>query len=95
MTPPMTPDDLRALEQPPAAPALKALWWSARDDWDSAHGAAQSDTGRDAAWVHAHLHRVEGDLENAAYWYGQAGRPVSTAPLDEEWRSIAAALLAA
>lgn len=91
----MTPDELRTQGQPPADPALKALWWAARDDWDSAHGAAQSDSGRDAAWVHAHLHRVEGDGDNAAYWYGQAGRPVSAEPLHEEWHAIATALLAA
>ena len=89
----MTPDDLRRLDQPPAAPTLQALWWAARDDWDRAHEAAQSDPGRDAAWVHAYLHRVEGDLENAAYWYGMAQQPVSAAPLDAEWNAITAALL--
>ncbi len=89
----MTPDDLRRLDQPPAAPALRALWWAARDDWDRAHEAAQSDTGLEAAWVHAYLHRVEGDPENARYWYGQARQPVCTAALDREWQDIAGALL--
>lgn len=90
----MTPDELRRLDQADTLPpALRALWWAARDGWDQAHEAAQSDPGRDAAWVHAYLHRVEGDAENAGYWYNQAHRPVSAAPLDEEWRAIAAALL--
>ncbi len=90
----MTPDELQRLDQAEAlSPALQALWWAARDDWDRAHEAAQSDPGPDAAWVHAYLHRVEGDAENAQYWYGLAHRPVSTAPLDQEWQAIAAALL--
>ena len=76
-------------------PALRALWHLARDEWDAAHAEAQSDGGRDGCWVHAHLHRVEGDLANAGYWYRRAGLPASDAPLDEEWEAIAAALLAA
>jgi hypothetical protein len=52
------------------------------------------DYGADAAWVHAYLHRVEGDLPNARYWYGTAGRPAATGALDAEWSAIAAALLA-
>ena len=83
--------------KPPAglSPALAALWHLARDEWDAAHACAQSDGGRDGCWVHAHLHRVEGDLANAGYWYRRADLPASDAPLDEEWESIAAALLAA
>ncbi len=75
------------------SPALRALWHLARDEWDAAHGAAQSDGSRDGAWVHAHLHRVEGDLANADYWYRRADRPASEAPLADEWEEIAAALL--
>lgn len=90
----MTPDDLR---NAPAAPnrgaAIDALWHAARTDWTRAHEAAQSDEGTDAAWVHAYLHRVEGDLENARYWYDRAGKPITTAPLDVEWMTIAATLL--
>ena len=83
--------------KPPAglSPALAALWHLARDEWDAAHGCAQSDGGRDGCWVHAHLHRVEGDLPNAGYWYRRAGLPASDASLDEEWKEIATALLAA
>ena len=84
---PMPPDQL--------APALEALWWAAKGDWDRAHGLVQDDTSRQAAWVHAYLHRVEGDLGNAAYWYRKAGRPEASDPLEVEWGAIAAALLPA
>jgi hypothetical protein len=66
----------------------------ARGDWDSAHQIAQDDDSRDGAWVHAYLHRKEGDAGNAAYWYRRAAQPVASGALDEEWRSIANALLA-
>ena len=75
------------------SPALRALWHLARDEWDAAHRAAQSDAGRDGCWVHAHLHRVEGDLANAGYWYRRANLPASEAPLGDEWEEIATALL--
>ena len=91
---PMIPDQLRpAPEAPNQGAAIEALWWAARDDWTHAHEAAQSDDGASAAWVHAYLHRVEGDLGNARYWYARAGKPVPTMPLHDEWRAIAAALL--
>lgn len=81
---------------PPAGSdlALQALWWAGKGDWERAHGCAQRHEGDpDCDLVHAHLHRVEGDPANAAYWYRRAGRRVATAPLDEEWASIAAHLL--
>ena len=78
--------------EPPEPAPQAALWWAARGDWDLAHAVAQADDGADAAWVHAYLHRVEGDLDNAAYWYRRAGRPVATGPLEPEWAAIAAAL---
>ncbi|HEY9569171.1 MAG TPA: hypothetical protein VIR38_13850 [Thalassobaculum sp.] len=95
----MTPDafetSLRDPSPPPAlGPALLALWHQGRGEWHAAHGAAQSDEGRDAAWVHAHLHRVEGDEANAGYWYRRAGRPHSREPLEAEWAAIVTALLA-
>lgn len=90
----MTPDELRAAAAAPGGgAAIEALWWAARGDWTRAHEAAQSDEGASAAWVHAYLHRVEGDEANARYWYRRAGKPAATAPLDNEWRMIAAALL--
>ena len=72
---------------------LTALWWAAKGDWDKAHEAAQQDEGVEAAWVHAYLHRVEGDLSNAGYWYRRAGRPAANAALEAEWADIATALL--
>jgi hypothetical protein len=75
------------------APPLAALWWAAKGDWDKAHAIVMDDASREAAWVHAYLHRVEGDLANARYWYKQAARPPATASLEREWGDIAAALL--
>jgi hypothetical protein len=75
------------------APALAALWWARKGDWDKAHKIVMDESSRDAAWVHAYLHRVEGDAGNAAYWYREAKKPVATASLDREWEAIVAALL--
>ena len=75
------------------APALAALWWARKGGWDKAHGIVMDAGGRDAAWVHAYLHRVEGDAGNAAYWYRQAKKPAATGPHEPEWAAIAAALL--
>jgi hypothetical protein len=84
-----------AAKTPPRdlAPPLKALWWAAKGDWDKAHKIVMDEDGRDAAWVHAYLHRVEGDADNAAYWYGQAKRPVASGALDAERTAIVTALL--
>jgi hypothetical protein len=81
--------------KPPAdlAPALAALWWAGKDDWDAAHKIVMDEADKESAWVHAYLHRVEGDLPNARYWYRQAQRPVSSKPLTAEWDAIAEALL--
>ena len=76
------------------APALAALWWAGRDDWDKAHKIVMDEEGGDSAWVHAYLHRVEGDLPNAKYWYAQARQPVGSASLEAEWDSIAGTLIA-
>ncbi len=77
-------------------PALTALWLDAKGNWDGAHAAAQADGGREAAWVHAYLHRKEGDLGNAGYWYRRAGQtvPAPELMLADEWTAIARALLA-
>jgi hypothetical protein len=75
--------------------ALNALWWDAKGEWDRAHALAQADEGGASDWVHAYLHRKEGDAGNAAYWYRRAGRPVGKGALEAEWEAIAAALLAA
>ena len=76
-----------------AAP-LRALWHDARGEWDAAHALAQEAGGADGAWVHAYLHRKEGDEMNAGYWYRRAGRPVADSDLQVEWESIARELLA-
>jgi len=75
------------------APTVQALWWAAKGDWDQAHKIVQDESSRDAAWVHAYLHRVEGDLGNAGYWYRQAGQPAAKDSLEAEWERIAATLL--
>ena len=85
-----------AQDTPPEelGPAAQALWWEAKGDWHQAHQCAQKQADTEGAWAHAYLHRVEGDLSNAGGWYRRAGRPLSTAPLKEEWETIARALLA-
>ncbi|CAN5751434.1 hypothetical protein BH11PSE3_BH11PSE3_23820 [soil metagenome] len=83
--------------QPPAdaSPALQGLWWMAKGDWDRAHQCVQGHEGQaDCDWVHAHLHRQEGDLSNANYWYRRAAQPLATVSLPDEWTAIAGALIA-
>ncbi|HZP75777.1 MAG TPA: hypothetical protein VFB45_06510 [Pseudolabrys sp.] len=84
-----------AKAQPPrhAAAPLAAMWWAAKGDWDRAHKLVMEADGADAAWVHAYLHRVEGDLGNAQYWYRAARRTEVSGPLDAEWDAIAGELL--
>lgn len=95
----MTLDDFSATfphERPPiflSAP-LAALWWDAKGDWDAAHACVMDDNSADGAWVHAYLHRKEGDASNAAYWYRRAGKPVATVSLVQEWADTAGTLLA-
>jgi hypothetical protein len=81
--------------KPPArlAPALAALWWAAKDDWARAHDIVMNEGGKDCAWVHAYLHRVEGDLGNARYWYREAGKSAASGPLKAEWDAITRAML--
>jgi hypothetical protein len=84
----------RTAPPPDLSPALAALWRDARGDWDRAHDLAQSDEGGAGDWVHAYLHRKEGDAGNAAYWYRRARKPMAKGPLETEWTEIAEALLA-
>lgn len=74
-------------------PLLQALLLDASGDWENAHRIAQNFPGKDGSWVHAYLHRVEGDTGNAAYWYRSAGKKLSELSLSEEWEYIAIALL--
>jgi hypothetical protein len=80
---------------PPAlSPALTALWWAGKDKWETAHALVMDEGGKDCARVHAYLHRLEKDEENARYWYRRAGTPVATGSLKAEWLAIARDFLA-
>lgn len=74
--------------------ALLALWWDSKGDWQRAHEIAQDVQGADGAWVHAYLHRKEGDLGNAAYWYRRAGKVAAEGDLRREWEAIVGEMLA-
>jgi hypothetical protein len=84
-----------AAPAPDLAAPLAALWWSAKSNWDQAHKIVQDEDDANSAWVHAYLHRVEGDLSNAGYWYRRAGKPVATGALETEWEQMVFALLGA
>jgi hypothetical protein len=91
----MTIDEFRKSRTEPVgltAP-LRAMWHDANGDWDSAHRIAQDDDSREAAWVHAYLHRREGDDGNAGYWYARAGRSAARGSLETEWQEIVGALM--
>jgi hypothetical protein len=74
--------------------ALAGLWWDAKGDWARAHSSAMLDKSSDGSWVHAYLHRKEGDRENASYWYNRASRPFCEESLQEEWSHITREILA-
>src|SRR5581483_2960011 len=80
--------------EPPAGLtlALTGLWWDAKGDWAKAHESAQQDEGPAGSWVHAYLHRKEGDSSNAAYWYRRAGKSPARLSVEKEWEEIAASL---
>ena len=94
----VTPEAFKAsLAEAAPPPDLQApltgLWWAKKGEWDKAHNLVQDDDSAEAAWVHAYLHRVEGDVGNALYWYRRAGKPSDAGDLDAEWAAIAATLL--
>jgi hypothetical protein len=91
----MSFEEFAGAVKPPAdvSPALLALWYDLRGDWDRAHELAQQGAGRDGDWVHAYLHRKEGDDANAGYWYRRAGKPAASGDLETEREAIARALL--
>ena len=82
--------DSIADREPPVdlSPALQALWWDSKGDWDKAHESAQERDDRPGMLVHAYLHRKEGDPSNAAYWYQRAGAALPSQRLDEEWEAL-------
>ncbi len=95
----MTIDDFLASldqEKPGAnlSPLLQAMWYEVRGDWDRAHTITQTQDTVDAAWVHAYLHRKEGDQSNAGYWYSRAMREASNDTPENEWRLIVSELIA-
>ena len=77
------------------SPALNALWYDARNDWQRAHAIVQDEDDTDNAWIHAYLHRKEGDISNAGYWYSRAGKPPARNLLEQEWAAIVESLLRA
>ena len=94
----MTIEEFTASLAGPAPPAhasspLRALWQDARGNWNAAHAIAQEIDDASGAWIHAYLHRKEGDAGNAGYWYRRAGRTPATGSLEDEWRQIVSALL--
>ena len=80
---------LRA-EEPPnnLSPNLKSLWYDARGEWHQAHDLADGSNFPEADWVHAYLHRKEGDNWNANYWYRRAGKSMPSISLEEEWQQL-------
>ena len=82
-----------AAPAPGLEPPLAALWWAAKGGWDQAHKIVQDESDANSAWVHAYLHRVEGDEGNAGYWYRQARRKPAGGSLDAEWEQLVSALL--
>jgi hypothetical protein len=93
----MTKDEFRASLAAATAPALSppllALWRDAKGDWDGAHKCVDTRDDALSMWVHAYLHRKEGDLGNARYWYARAGRALPQASLEQEFAAILAALV--
>src|SRR5687768_7596185 len=84
------------LSTPPEGlpPLLLALWYDGKNDWEQSHNIAQDIHSTDGSWIHAYLHRKEGDTGNAGYWYRKAGKPVPDTSLEKEWEMITTALLA-
>jgi hypothetical protein len=78
---------------PELSSALLGLWWDAKGNWTKAHESAQQDEGVAGSWVHAYLHRKEGDSSNAGYWYRRAGKTPSRNSLEEEWIEIVKSLI--
>ena len=75
------------------SPALQAMWEDAKGNWNAAHTIAQGIEDTTGSWIHGYLHRKEGDLGNAGYWYRRAGQAVTREPLEDEWTRIVSTLL--
>ena len=72
---------------------LQSLWWIKKGDWEKAHDLAQDACSKEGDWIHAHLHRAEGDLGNASYWYSRAGKKNCVTTTEAEWDSILETIL--
>jgi len=92
----MTFEELKSQPELPKnlPPLLQAMWHDHRGNWEASHNLAQDVNTRDGSWVHAYLHRKEGDPSNALYWYHRAGKNMPTVSLEKEWEEIVKALLA-
>ena len=96
-SPVMNLDELKAIASADAIESeyVKALWYDQQGDWDMAHNVSQDIHDQNGSWIHAYLHRKEGDIWNADYWYRRAGRKRPDSSLEEEWEEICRALLEA
>jgi hypothetical protein len=74
---------------PPMNPRLLALWFDGTGEWNKAHSIAQDIPGPEGAWIHAYLHRKEGDMANAGYWYDRAGKKMPAYETEREWAELA------
>ncbi|MBD2413752.1 hypothetical protein H6H01_24110 [Nostoc calcicola FACHB-3891] len=93
-----TEEFLRLMEKQRPCPqtlpkALQAMWYDKKGDWRKAHEIVQDAGDADSGWVHAYLHRKEGDLNNARYWYQRSGQPEFAGELSQEWEQITSVLL--
>ena len=86
-------ESLKSNTPPQLSPLLLAMWYEGRNDWHAGHNIAQDLETTDGAWIHAYLHRREGDTSNAQYWYRRAGRSIPELSLQEEWSAIVRELL--
>ncbi|RYZ20526.1 MAG: hypothetical protein EOP49_47570 [Sphingobacteriales bacterium] len=75
------------------SPILLSLWYEGKGDWDGSHNIAQDIHTSDGSWIHAYLHRKEGDPGNAAYWYRKAGKPIASGSFEKEWETIVKSFL--
>lgn len=84
-----------AASSPPAnlSVYLQSLWYDGKNDWERSHEIIQDINDKTAAWIHAYLHRKEGDIFNANYWYNRAGRKMPGYALEKEWKEIVEEIL--
>ncbi len=87
-------ESLKEKNPPDISPYLKSLWYDKKDNWHKAHEIAQDIHNEEGSWIHAYLHRVEGDKWNANYWYSRAGKQMPEVSLEDEWKSLVKHFLA-